>query len=179
MSVTNLKQAAIDMTEVVRRVQDTLAGYIDPGFPLNDPEECVNALLGIVDHKDTLAKQRASLAAIAKAGCFRPPEDEEALRLVTWLDTPLFEGEDAPQEHAEAAGIIRRLERDRDEYREKYLVEVAAHNDTLESLKTMREDTARLLLGEARVRREAIEEAARACEKRAERRLTGQHGPRG
>lgn len=57
-----------DMTEVVRRVQDALADYIVPDADI-DAEECINTLLGIVDHRDTLAKQRAALAAIPTAIC--------------------------------------------------------------------------------------------------------------
>ena len=40
-------------------------------------------------------------------------------RLLEWLDSPLFEGEGAPPEHAEIASLIRRLERERDEASDK------------------------------------------------------------
>ena len=58
-------EALADMTDVLRRIQDTLSRHVDPGGDLQDPMETVNAVLFIADHRDTLARQRAALKALS------------------------------------------------------------------------------------------------------------------
>ena len=62
--VRELVEASGAMIDVLRRIQDTLSRHVDPGGDLQDPMETVNAVLEIADHRDTLAKQRACLAAL-------------------------------------------------------------------------------------------------------------------
>jgi hypothetical protein len=59
---------------------------------------------GLIREFDRAEAAKAKLAALSA-----PVGDGEVKRLVEWLSTPLFEGEDAPVEHAEAATLIRRL----------------------------------------------------------------------
>ena len=62
-----LLEGCDNMNETVRRVQDVLARHLDPSYGPSDDHETINAVLDIVDHKDTLAKQRKSIAALSKA----------------------------------------------------------------------------------------------------------------
>lgn len=61
-----LYTGADDMETVVRRAQNILSRHVDPGGDLRDPMETVNALLELLDHRDTLAKQRAVRSALAR-----------------------------------------------------------------------------------------------------------------
>lgn len=49
-----------EMTTILSAIQNTLTGYLTPDSTL-DQDACINAILNISDHKDTLSKQRSAL----------------------------------------------------------------------------------------------------------------------
>lgn len=61
-----LVEALKDMTAILAKIQNTLTGYLIPDSAL-DQDECINEILNITDHENTLAKQRRALQALAKA----------------------------------------------------------------------------------------------------------------
>lgn len=59
-----LYRGAVDMHSIVSKAQNILSRHVDPSGDLQDPKETVNALLGLLDHRDTLAMQRACLSQL-------------------------------------------------------------------------------------------------------------------
>lgn len=55
-----LVKALKEMTTILSNIQDTLTGYLTPDSTL-DQDDCINAILNISDHKETLSKQRSAL----------------------------------------------------------------------------------------------------------------------
>ena len=51
------------MTTILSNIQNTLAGYLTPDSTL-DQDDCINAILNISDHKETLSTQRSALQLI-------------------------------------------------------------------------------------------------------------------
>lgn len=49
-----------EMTTILSAIQNTLTGYLTPDSTL-DQDDCINAILNISDHKETLSKQRSAL----------------------------------------------------------------------------------------------------------------------
>lgn len=52
-----------EMTTILSAIQNTLTGYLTPDSTL-DQDDCINAILNISDHKETLSKQRSALQLI-------------------------------------------------------------------------------------------------------------------
>lgn len=63
----DLLRSTMDMSEILRAVQDILSDYLDPGERLNNPKETIGEILKITDGRDTLNTQRKADSAIQKA----------------------------------------------------------------------------------------------------------------
>ncbi|MDR4470426.1 MAG: hypothetical protein MRJ68_19370 [Nitrospira sp.] len=62
----DLLESVRDMVTILSQIQNLLTGYLVPDS-LEDQDDCINGILSIADHKETLQKQRKALKAIAKA----------------------------------------------------------------------------------------------------------------
>lgn len=90
----------------VEQAQDVLAEYIVPDSGISDTE-CVNRLLGILDHQDLVRAMRASPASPSPATGVRVNEDVQ--RGIDWLRGKL--GSVDPQELLRSADAIEGIAR--------------------------------------------------------------------
>ena len=74
----DLYAAARDLESIMQSAQAILARHVDPGGDLQDPQRCVNELLWVLDHQETLRTQRNTHAALAKAHPILSPQAEAA-----------------------------------------------------------------------------------------------------